>query len=146
MCLNTTGPSSSATVRREPSPMEIIRSFPTSSGPLLKTDNTSKQEKFTSKISLQLKVLHENLHIFGHLEHQTCWFYIVFIARHAYLATMKKFEWHKVASLTQDGSKYSHYMSSLQDVLQQNGIDFVINRKYQRDTIDMSLVRLSFRL
>ena len=59
---------------------------------------------------------------------------------------MKKFEWHKVASLTQDGSKYSHYMSSLQDVLQENGIDFVINRKYQRDTVDMSLVRLSFRL
>ena len=68
------------------------------------------------------------------------------LARHAYLATMKKFEWHKVASLTQDGSKYSHYMSSLQDVLQENGIDFVINRKYQRDTVDMSLVRLTFRL
>ena len=68
------------------------------------------------------------------------------LARHAYLATMKKFEWHKVASLTQDGSKYSHYMSSLQDVLQENGIDFVINRKYQRDTVDMSLVRSSFRL
>ena len=37
-------------------------------------------------------------------------------------------------------------MSSLQDVLQENGIDFVINRKYQRDTVDMSLVSLTFRL
>ena len=53
---------------------------------------------------------------------------------------MKKFDWRKVASLTQDGSKYSHYMSSLQDVLQQSGIDFVINRKFPRDTKDMSLV------
>ena len=60
--------------------------------------------------------------------------------RHAYLAVMKKFDWKRVASLTQDGSKYSHYMSSLQDVLQQSGIDFVINRKFPRDTKDMSLV------
>ena len=77
-----------------------------------------------------------------------------------------------MASLTQDGSKYSHYMSSLQvqystvqhsteystiqystvqysfymSSLQDSwkmddtGIDFVLNRKFPRDTKDMSLV------
>ena len=77
-----------------------------------------------------------------------------------------------MASLTQDGSKYSHYMSSLQvqystvqhsteystiqystvqysfymSLLQDSwkmddtGIDFVLNRKFPRDTKDMSLV------
>jgi len=59
--------------------------------------------------------------------------------KHAYLAALKKFGWKKVAALTQDGSKYSHYMSSLQDVFQENGIDFVLNRKFPRDTMDMSL-------
>merc|ERR1711892_44984 len=59
--------------------------------------------------------------------------------KHAYLAALKKFGWKKVAALTQDGSKYSHYMSSLQDVFQENGIDFVLNRKFPRDTTDMSL-------
>ena len=63
--------------------------------------------------------------------------------RHAYLAALKKFGWKKVAALTQDGSKYSHYMSSLQDVFQENGIDFVLNRKFPRDTMDMSLVIIS---
>ena len=74
------------------------------------------------------------------LTHQNGPIYRIDIVRHAYLAAMKKFDWRKVASLTQDGSKYSHYMSSLQDVLQQSGIDFVINRKFPRDTKDMSLV------
>ena len=59
---------------------------------------------------------------------------------HPYLAAMKKFEWRKVAALTQDGSKYSHYMSSLQEFFQEHGIDFVLNRKFPRDTKDMSLV------
>ena len=47
-----------------------------------------------------------------------------------------------MASLTQDGSKYSHYMSSLQDQwkMDKTGIDFVLNRKFPRDTKDMSLV------
>ena len=65
---------------------------------------------------------------------------IIYIFRHAYLAALNKFGWKKVAALTQDGSKYSHYMSSLQDVFQEHGIDFVLNRKFPRDTTDMSLV------
>ena len=76
------------------------------------------------------------------LSHQKGPIYTIDIVRHAYLAAMKKFDWRKVASLTQDGSKYSHYMSSLQDVLQENGIEFIINRKFPWDTLDMSLVKV----
>ena len=67
--------------------------------------------------------------------------YRYYIPRPAYLATLRKFGWNAVASLTQDGSKYSNYMSSLQDVLQQHGIEFLVNRKFPPDTRDMSLVR-----
>lgn len=63
-------------------------------------------------------------------------------SRHAYLAALQKFEWKKVASLTQDGSKYSRYMSSLQDTWKKDkaGINFILNRKFPRDTKDMSMV------
>ena len=65
-----------------------------------------------------------------------------FYSRHAYLAALQKFEWKKVASLTQDGSKYSRYMSSLQDTWKKDkaGISFILNRKFPRDTKDMSMV------
>ena len=62
------------------------------------------------------------------------------IPRHAYLAALRKFDWKMVGSLTQDGSKYSSYMSPLQDVLQKHGIEFITNRKFPADTTDMSLV------
>ena len=67
-----------------------------------------------------------------------------FYSRHAYLAALQKFEWKKVASLTQDGSKYSRYMSSLQDTWKKDkaGISFILNRKFPRDTKDMSMVKV----
>ena len=50
-----------------------------------------------------------------------------------------------MASLTQEGQQYSGYVSELQDYLQTNGIDFVINRKFQESVMhtpsaDMSMV------
>ena len=68
-----------------------------------------------------------------------------FHSRHAYLAALQKFEWKKVASLTQDGSRYSRYMSSLQDTWKKDktGISFILNRKFPRDTRDMSMVTIS---
>ena len=54
-----------------------------------------------------------------------------------------------MASLTQEGQQYSGYVSELQDYLQTNGIDFVINRKFQESVIhtpsaDMSMVIVHF--
>ena len=44
-----------------------------------------------------------------------------------------------MASLTQDGHRYSEYISSLQDTLQKNSILFISNRKFQRETTEMSM-------
>jgi hypothetical protein len=50
-----------------------------------------------------------------------------------------------VASLTQDGNKYSEYVSHLQDLLQTNGVTFVMNRKFQSTSSDMRLVSRATR-
>jgi hypothetical protein len=67
-------------------------------------------------------------------------------ARHAYIATLQALGWSKVAALTQDGQKYSDYMSSLQDEFQNNGIEFVMNRKFPKEATDMSMVKLPINL
>ena len=56
-----------------------------------------------------------------------------------------------MASLTQEGQQYSGYVSELQDYLQTNGIDFVINRKFQESVMhtpsaDMSMVIVHFMI
>ena len=51
-----------------------------------------------------------------------------------------------MAALTQDGQKYSDYMSSLQDEFQNNGIEFVMNRKFPKEATDMSMVKLPINL
>ena len=45
-----------------------------------------------------------------------------------------------MAALTQDGAKYSGYMSALQDEFQNNVIEFVINRKFPKEATDLSMV------
>ena len=59
---------------------------------------------------------------------------------------LKKFEWSKVASLALDGHKYSEYISHLQDVLQQNDVTFIANRKFPVESPDMSMVSYPLRL
>ncbi|XP_040568562.1 uncharacterized protein [Lepeophtheirus salmonis] len=59
--------------------------------------------------------------------------------KYVYLEILKKLGWNRVASLTQDGHKYSEYISHLQDTLQADGISFITNRKFPRDTMDMTL-------
>ena len=61
------------------------------------------------------------------------------LSRYAYLQVLKKIGWSHVASLTQDGHRYSEYISSLQDTLQKNSILFISNRKFQRETTEMSM-------
>lgn len=60
--------------------------------------------------------------------------------RYVYLEIFRKFGWSKVASLTMDGHKYSEYISHLQDHLQTNGITFIMNRKFPKESYDMSMV------
>ena len=89
--------------------------IPTSSGPLQRINNTSKYAQNSNQ--------HYNS-----------------LSRHAYIATLKKLGWSKVAALTQDGQKYSDYMSLMQDEFQNNGIEFIMNRKFPKEATDMSMV------
>ena len=61
-------------------------------------------------------------------------------SRHAYISTLRSLDWKKVAALTQEGAKYSDFMSNLQDEFQNNNIQFVINRKFPKESSDMSMV------
>lgn len=53
--------------------------------------------------------------------------------RHVYLQFLQKLGWHRVASLTEDGQKYTEYISYMQDMLRDNGITFVANLKFPRE-------------
>lgn len=53
--------------------------------------------------------------------------------KHVYLQLLQKFGWRRVASLTEDGQKYTEYISYMQDMLRDNGIQFVANLKFPRE-------------
>ncbi|XP_012229636.1 uncharacterized isoform X1 [Linepithema humile] len=53
--------------------------------------------------------------------------------RHVYLQLLQRMHWHRVASLTEDGQKYTEYISYMQDILRDNGITFVANIKFPRE-------------
>ncbi|XP_012262718.2 uncharacterized protein LOC105689915 isoform X2 [Athalia rosae] len=53
--------------------------------------------------------------------------------KHVYLELLRQMEWRRVAALTEDGQKYTEYISHMQDHLQENGITFVDNAKFPRE-------------
>ena len=61
-------------------------------------------------------------------------------SRYAFTELIRKLGWNKVAAITQDGQKYSDYMSTLQDTFQQHHINFVLNRKFPPNAPDLSPV------
>ena len=65
---------------------------------------------------------------------------MICLYRHAYVTALQKLSWRKVAALTQDGAKYSDYMSTLQDEFQNNNIEFIMNRKFPKEATDMRMV------
>ena len=60
--------------------------------------------------------------------------------RYAYMRTLEHLGWGKVAAMTEEGQKYSDYISALQDKLQNSDIEFVMNRKFPADSINMQMV------
>ena len=45
-----------------------------------------------------------------------------------------------MAALTQDGAKYSDYMSTLEDEFKNNKMEFIMNRKFPKEAVDMKMV------
>nr|XP_023022017.1 receptor-type guanylate cyclase gcy-18-like [Leptinotarsa decemlineata] len=53
--------------------------------------------------------------------------------KHVYLALFQRFGWKRVAALTEDGQKYTEYISLMSDDLEKDGIKFIANKKFPRD-------------
>ena len=62
------------------------------------------------------------------------------VCRFAFTELIRKLGWNKVAAITQAGEKYTDYMSALQDTFQEHGINFVLNRKFPPNALDLELV------
>ena len=45
-----------------------------------------------------------------------------------------------MAALTQDGAKYSDYMSTLEDEFKNKQMEFIMNRKFPKEAVDMKMV------
>lgn len=67
--------------------------------------------------------------------------------RQVYLQLLQKLKWTRLAALTEDGQKYTEYLSHLQDLLTRNNLTFVMNRKFPttRDNNAMRSVSKSAR-
>ncbi|XP_050310160.1 retinal guanylyl cyclase 2-like isoform X2 [Anthonomus grandis grandis] len=53
--------------------------------------------------------------------------------KHVYLELFKRFKWKRVAALTEDGQKYTEYISLMQNALEQNNIAIIANKKFPRE-------------
>jgi hypothetical protein len=63
-------------------------------------------------------------------------------SRFVYLQLFQQLRWEQVAALTEDGQKYTEYISQMQDLFQANGIMFVVNRKFPRDREKSSMFKV----
>ncbi|CAH1133811.1 unnamed protein product [Ceutorhynchus assimilis] len=61
--------------------------------------------------------------------------------KHVYLELFKGFGWMQVAALTEDGQKYTEYISLMQNELEQNQIKFLANKKFPRERETESMTR-----
>ena len=48
-----------------------------------------------------------------------------------------------MASLTEDGHKYTQYITKLRDILEKHGITFISKREFQRDAKNVTTVCIS---
>ncbi|XP_032691676.1 uncharacterized protein LOC116854152 isoform X2 [Odontomachus brunneus] len=53
--------------------------------------------------------------------------------QYVYLQLLERFGWRRVASLTEDGQKYTEYISYMQEMLRDKGITFVATAKFPRE-------------
>ncbi|XP_023214374.1 gamma-aminobutyric acid type B receptor subunit 1-like [Centruroides sculpturatus] len=61
--------------------------------------------------------------------------------RHVYLQLFKQLNWNRVAALTEDGQKYPEYISLVHNLLQENGLNFIINSKFPRDRVSHNMTQ-----
>lgn len=66
--------------------------------------------------------------------------------KHVYIHLFEKFNWKRVAALTEDGQKYTEYISLMLEDFEKNKIQFIANNKFSREkrTEDMRRVSLDY--
>lgn len=62
--------------------------------------------------------------------------------KQVYLHLFKALGWNRISALTEDGQKYTEYISSMGDMFQENGISFIANMKFPREREESSLARV----
>lgn len=63
-----------------------------------------------------------------------------------YQYLLKKMGWNKIAALSEDGQKYTEYISHMQALLVKQGISFIANIKFPRERSKYSMKRVSLLL
>jgi hypothetical protein len=63
--------------------------------------------------------------------------------KHVYLHLFRQLGWKRVAALTEDGQKYTEYISHMQEVLEENDIRFISNTKFPRERDSFQMTRVS---
>lgn len=63
--------------------------------------------------------------------------------KHVYLHLLKDLEWKRVAALTEDGQKYTEYISHMHGLLEKQGINFIANTKFPRERDKYAMTRVS---
>ena len=64
--------------------------------------------------------------------------------KYVYLQLLKQLNWHRVAAFSEDGLKYTEYISYMQEMLRENGITFVANIKFPREWQPEILTKVIF--
>lgn len=49
-----------------------------------------------------------------------------------YAKLFMKFDWNRLAALTEDGMKYTQYISDMETTLKEKGINLMVNKKFTR--------------
>lgn len=59
-----------------------------------------------------------------------------------FISLMKTHQWKRVAALTEDGQKYTEYISHMESALKNNNMELIINKKFLNDInpVDMNKV------
>lgn len=67
---------------------------------------------------------------------------------YVYLQLMQQFKWSRVAALTEDGQKYTEYISHMETYLKAHSIELISNRKFPRyaSADEMNRVRITHHL
>lgn len=51
-----------------------------------------------------------------------------------YAKLLAKHDWKRLAALTEDGMKYTQYITNMESTLKEKGIDLIMNKKFTRDS------------